>query len=94
MAKKSNTSAVTRLDNHRYGEVLSSMIVLLEEARRSSAKVVNSIMTATYWEIGRRIVEWEQGGEDRAEYGNKLLDRLAVDLTEKFGRGFGRSNLY
>ena len=51
-------------------------------------------MTATYWEIGRRIVEFEQGGEKRAEYGEALLQRLAQDLNAKFGRGFGRSNLF
>ena len=50
-------------------------------------------MTATYWEIGRRIVEYEQGGEKRAEYGEALLKRLAKDLVEQFGRGFGLSNL-
>jgi predicted nuclease of restriction endonuclease-like (RecB) superfamily len=50
-------------------------------------------MTATYWEIGRRIVEFEQGGEKRAEYGEGLMARLADDLTTRFGRGFSRQNL-
>jgi predicted nuclease of restriction endonuclease-like (RecB) superfamily len=50
-------------------------------------------MTATYWEIGRRIVEHEQGGKARAEYGEALLNRLAADLTARFGRGFGVDNL-
>ena len=50
-------------------------------------------MTATYWEIGRRIVQFEQQGEKRAEYGEALLDRLAADLTARFGRGFGARNL-
>jgi predicted nuclease of restriction endonuclease-like (RecB) superfamily len=51
-------------------------------------------MTATYWEIGRRIVEMEQQGESRAEYGKQIIDRLAKDLSERFGRGFQRSNLF
>jgi len=51
-------------------------------------------MTATYWEIGRRIVEFEQGGERRAEYGEYLLLRLSGDLTSRFGKGFGKSNLF
>lgn len=51
-------------------------------------------MTATYWEIGRRIVEFEQGGRSRAEYGDELLKRLAADLTAKAGRGFAWRNLY
>jgi len=51
-------------------------------------------MTATYWEIGRRIVELEQGGEERAEYGKEMVKRLAVDLTGRFGRGFASRTLY
>lgn len=50
-------------------------------------------MTATYWEIGRRVVEYEQGGKERAEYGETLLKRLAGDLSARFGRGFGVDNL-
>jgi hypothetical protein len=46
-----------------YDEVLSGVVELLEQARRAAARAVNAIMTATYWEIGRRIVEHEQGGE-------------------------------
>jgi len=66
---------------------------LLEEARRQSARSVNAILTATYWEIGRRIVEFAQQGEQRAEYGDEVLERLSSDLTKKFGRGFSRQNL-
>ena len=66
---------------------------LLEAARRSSARAVNAIMTATYWEVGRRIVEFEQGGDKRARYGTELLRRLAADLSDRFGRGFSRRNL-
>src|SRR6266446_3086088 len=54
---------------------------------------VNAVMTATYWEIGRRIVEVEQRGKKRAEYGEALLKKLASDLTARFGKGFGLANL-
>jgi predicted nuclease of restriction endonuclease-like (RecB) superfamily len=50
-------------------------------------------MTAVYWETGRRIVEFEQGGKHRAGYGEVLLERLSADLTDRFGRGFGTVNL-
>jgi DUF1016 N-terminal domain len=50
-------------------------------------------MTATYWEIGRRIVAFEQGGETRAEYGEELIRRLAAELAPRFGRGFRWRNL-
>ena len=50
-------------------------------------------MTASYWEIGRRIVEAEQQGKRRAGYGEQLMERLSSDLTRQFGRGFSRQNL-
>lgn len=77
----------------QYKDLLGDLSGLLEQARRASARVVNSIMTAVYWETGRRIVEFEQGGEKRAGYGEELLNNLASDLTKKFGRGFSRPNL-
>jgi len=76
-----------------YSRLVSDISGLLERARRTSARSINSILTATYWEIGRRIVEYEQGGQARSEYGEKLLDRLAKDLTAEHGRGFSRSNV-
>jgi hypothetical protein len=75
-----------------YDGLLSGMVSLIEEARRVSARTVNAIITATYWEMGRRIVENEQSGR-RAGYGEALLKRLSTDLTSKFGRGFSRQNL-
>ena len=77
-----------------YDMVLSEVAGLLEEARRSAARSVNAIMTATYWEIGRRIVEYEQSGKNKADYGKQLVDRLSQDLTRQFGRGFGRRNVF
>jgi predicted nuclease of restriction endonuclease-like (RecB) superfamily len=77
-----------------YGSVLTDVAHLLEAARRASVRTTNAIMTATYWEIGRRIVEFEQKGRNKAGYGEELIDRLAADLTSRFGRGFGRSNLF
>jgi hypothetical protein len=76
------------LSTGHYGGLVSGIADLLDQARRSAARTVNSILTATYWEIGRRIVEFEQGGKGRAEYGEALLQRLAGDLTSRFGRGF------
>ena len=67
---------------------------MLDAARRTSALAVNALVTAAYSEIGRRIVECEQGGKEQAEYGQTLVIRLAADLTQRFGRGFNKSNLY
>ncbi len=76
-----------------YDLVLSDIVDLLEAARRASARAINAFMTATYWEIGRRIVEFEQGGKQRAAYAEALLKHLSAELTTKFGRGFSRQNL-
>jgi predicted nuclease of restriction endonuclease-like (RecB) superfamily len=76
-----------------YDNIRTGIVELLKAARSAAARNVNSIMTATYWEIGRRIVIFEQGGEHRAEYGEQLVEQLARDLTQQFGRGFGRANL-
>lgn len=76
-----------------YGGIRSDIVALLEAARHAAARSVNALMTASYWEIGRRIVEFEQGGRDRAAYGEDLIKRLGADLTRQFGRGFGWRNL-
>ncbi len=76
-----------------YDSILANVVDLLESARRTSVRAVNAIMTATYWEIGGRIVEFEQGGKEKARYGGTLLSQLSADLTVRFGRGFGVVNL-
>lgn len=82
------------LSDQEYGSVLSDVVTLMEAARRVAARSVNALMTASYWEIGRRIVELEQRGEARAEYGKRIIERLAVDLSNRLGRGFQKSNLF
>jgi predicted nuclease of restriction endonuclease-like (RecB) superfamily len=77
-----------------YESILVELTGLIETARRSAAQTVNSIMTAAYWLIGRRIVEVEQKGQNRAGYGETIVNQLACDLTTQFGRSFAKSNLY
>jgi predicted nuclease of restriction endonuclease-like (RecB) superfamily len=76
-----------------YGRVLREFAQLVEGARHASARAVNALMTGSYWEIGRRIVHHEQGGEHRAGYGEELITRLSFDLSERFGRGFSKRNI-
>jgi len=76
-----------------YGIVLGDVAGIVEAARRSAVRTVNAAMTAAYWLIGRRIVEFEQAGSTRADYGARLLKHLAKDLTARFGRGFSERNL-
>jgi hypothetical protein len=88
------TPAARRAGLVVYGDLVGGIAEVLEAARRTSARAVNAVMTATYWEIGRRIVEHEQGGRERAEYGDVLIERLAKDLTARFGRGFSVRNVW
>jgi DUF1016 N-terminal domain len=81
------------MDHLLYGEIRNNIVALLQAARAASARSMNALMTATYWEIGYRIVEFEQQGQERAEYGEALIKQLAEDLTRQFGRGFGAVNL-
>jgi predicted nuclease of restriction endonuclease-like (RecB) superfamily len=76
-----------------YDQVLGHVVDLLESARRAAARSVNAFITATYWEIGRRIVEFDQAGEAKSMYGAKIIERLSADLTARFGRGFSKRNV-
>lgn len=77
----------------RYKKLLNDVSSLLEAGKKGAARSVNTIMVATYWHVGRRIVEHEQGGSKRAEYGKALLKRLSIDLVSRYGRGFSERNL-
>jgi len=88
-SQKPNTGKTVQPQATDYHSVISGVVELLDAARRASARVVNTLMTATYWEIGRRIVEQEQAGEKRAGYGEELIEGLSRDLSKKYGRGFG-----
>jgi len=81
------------LDEH-YDSVIGDVSKIIDAARRSAARSVNWLMTAAYWLIGRRIVEFEQKGEMRAEYGQELIERLAADLSDRYGRGFSVRNVW
>lgn len=76
-----------------YNYLLNNIGKVLEIGRKQAFYAVNTILVNTYWEIGRRIVEYEQKGKSRADYGTLLLDNLSKDLKLKYGKGFSRSNL-
>ena len=76
-----------------YSKLISNISHLLEQGRRAAFKSVNKILIETYWKIGKQIVEYEQKGKEKAEYGSLLLKRLSADLKTQYGKGFSRSNL-
>lgn len=84
-------SKITESSN--YQNLLQEVSNLLETARRKTVRQINTIITQTYWQIGRLIVEEEQKGRERAGYGEYLISRLSKDLTKKFEKGFTIANL-
>lgn len=88
MSRLENTE-ITALPPELYQQIHG----ILHAARQQSYRAVNTAMVEAYWQIGRRIVEHEQGGEARAAYGQGVLAALAARLTEDFGKGFTTANL-
>jgi hypothetical protein len=78
------------LTNHAF---FTEIKTLLNQARNSVYQTINTTMTQTYWEIGKRIVEQEQQGKTRAEYGKGLIKALSAQLSKEFGKGFSVDNL-
>ena len=80
-------------NDNQYTSLIEQIGGLLQQGRRQAVYAVNNAMVQTYWQTGKYIVEYEQGGSAKSEYGSKLLDRLSKDLTAMYGKGFSRSNL-
>lgn len=76
-----------------YQSVISDIKDIIVAGRNSAYKAVSAAMIKTYWNIGKRIVEQEQAGESRAEYGKRMISVLADELTKEFGLGFSSRNL-
>jgi len=74
-------------------ELLEALRSLIQQGRQQALRAVDMVQVQTCWQVGRHIVEFEQGGESRASYGKKLLPRLAQVLTREFGKGFDDRNL-
>jgi len=77
------------IENNLFNDIKKLII----EAKSQIYSSVNTTMTTTYWNIGRKIVEEEQEGKERAEYGKALLKKLSVKLTKEFKRGYSEDNL-
>ena len=81
------------LSHEPYSDLIESISALIEQARGEVRYAVNQAMVQSYWQIGKVIVEHEQQGQERAEYGAQQLKQISVALTERFGKGFGVGNL-
>ena len=74
-------------------DLISEIRLIIESARTNAVRSVDFCRVQMYWQIGRRIVEEEQGGQSRAEYGKSLIKNLAKELEPEFGSGFGKRQL-
>ncbi|MCL2141340.1 MAG: PDDEXK nuclease domain-containing protein [Methanimicrococcus sp.] len=83
-------SELLKNENTFYSEISN----LLKQARNTAYKSVNTIMSQTYWQIGKRIVEQEQKGQNRANYGDYLIANLSQHLSNTIGKGFSEANLW
>ena len=81
--------SMTEIESELFGRV----VAILEQARGNVVRAVNANMVTAYWLIGREIVHALQGGEERAEYGKKVIDTLSAGLSTRFGNGFSVANL-
>ena len=79
------------MDNQK--NFLSDAVAIVEKGRQTAYASVNQAMIATYWQLGKHIVKFEQGGAERAEYGKELIIKLSAELTAKFGKGYTARNL-
>lgn len=79
--------------NKEYFGFLGDIKIRIRNAQYSAIKAINKELLNLYWDIGKKIVEYEQKGEERAKYGSYLLDSLSRDLADKFGKGFSSDNL-
>lgn len=81
------------LEQSKYYNLINQIGDLLLRGREQASQSVNTILVQTYWLIGRHIVEFEQDGNEKAEYGSFLFEKLSKDLQNVYGKGFSRSNL-
>ena len=88
--KKKN---ISKPEKNKYNNLLRDICQTIETARQNTFKTINTELVKANWEIGRHIVEFEQQGNERAEYGSDLLSRLSRDLKILYGTGFGRRNV-
>lgn len=97
MTNKSNQPALAPVTDAAYLGLLHQISDTYTQGRLQAVQAVNTHITQTYWQVGRQIVEFEQGGNARAEYGKALVSKLAADLSLslslRHGKGFSRSNL-
>ena len=88
-----NSQVQIKKINNRYKKLLDSIGSTIHRARNNASRAINTELVKSNWDIGKEIIEYEQQGHERAEYGSELLIKLSKDLTQQYGSGFGRRNI-
>lgn len=83
----------SQIDTQEYRQLVDNISIVWDRAKEKAVQAVNSELLDANWQTGRYIVEFEQRGKTRAQYGKQLLVNLSKDLTRTRGKGFSRSNL-
>ena len=73
---------------------ITDICSIIDNGRRTAYESVGNIMIQTYWNVGKRIVEEEQKGNERAEYGKRIIEQLSNELTHRYGKGFSKRTLH
>lgn len=93
--KLRNVGQNSIMDNFvKTDDILKDMCGIIESSQKSAYQAVNTMLVQRNWMIGYRIAEEELGGEDRSEYGLKIIQKISKELTQLYGKGYDRSNLY
>ena len=90
---ENKNNMLSQKDDSEYESLLQNVGDVLSKGRQRVASYIGTQTVRTYWEIGKYIVEYEQNGNEKAEYGSNLLKRISRDLTDRYGSGFGISNI-
>lgn len=85
---------MANIQKTEYAELINAIGSVIHEGRQKAYQTVNTTLVTTYWNIGRHIIEFEQNGSEKADYGSRLLKRLSKDLKAAYGKGFSVSNVY
>jgi predicted nuclease of restriction endonuclease-like (RecB) superfamily len=91
--KPPKTNDIDLIKPVMHGELMDRVVSILDQARANVVRAVNSNMVIAYWLIGREIIQALQKGEERADYGKRLLPDLSQQLTQRYGRGFSVTNI-
>ena len=89
-----NNNSVIASKDKNYSELINEIGSIYTLGKQKAYSQVNSTLVETYWKIGKSIIEFEQAGNIKPEYGKKILDELSRDLKLKYGKGFGRHNVF